>query len=94
MANAGVADGSAQTIYSDKHHTVDVPCGSLSQALNYVFQSEPDVLEQFDLSRVFVEISWLKTKTICVVTTNPVPHEIGFDRYCKRRAILDLPVTI
>lgn len=75
MANAGVADGSVQTIYSDKNHTVDVPCGSLTQVLNDVFPrghvaffsldvegSEPDVLEHLDFSQVFVEIFMVENK--------------------------------
>jgi len=70
-----VADGSVQTIYSDKNHTVDVPCGSLTQVLNDVFPrghvaffsldvegSEPVVLEQLHLSRVFVEIFMIENE--------------------------------
>ena len=73
MTNGGLADGSVTTAYTFKNHTIDVPCGSLTNVLLDVLGghisffsldvegAEPFVVGNIDFDKMFIEIMMIET---------------------------------
>lgn len=75
MTNAGLHHDSVETSYSAKNHTVDVPCGSLTNVLLDVFPNghvsffsldvegaEPLIVRNIDFSKVFIEVMIIENR--------------------------------